>query len=60
LRISTAPTGLVTPGPKGSNNTGSGSKFKDNGGDLDIITGRLIKADNESDVNNNGDKKYIK
>ena len=52
--------GLVTPGPKGSDNTGSGSEFKDDRGDLDIIAGRLTKVDNESDVNNDSDKKYIK
>jgi len=60
LRISVTPIGLVTPSLKGFNNTGSGSEFKDNRGDLDIIAGRLIKADNESNINDNSDKKYAK
>ena len=60
MRISAAPISLVTPGPKGSDNIGSGSKSKDNGGDLDIIAGKLTKADNKSNVNNNSDKKYAK
>jgi len=60
LRISAALTGLVTPGPKGSDNTGSGSESKDDRGDLDITAGRLTKVDNKSDVNNNSNKKYIK
>ena len=60
LRISATLTGLVTPGPKGSDNTGSNSEFKDDGSDLDIVAGRLAKADNESDVDNDSDKKYAK
>ena len=60
LRISTAPTGLVTPSPKGSDDIGSGSESEDDGGNLDITASRLAKVDNESDVNNNSDKKYTK
>ena len=60
LRIFTAPTGLVTPSLKGFNNIGSGSEFKDDGGDLDITASRLTKVDNKSDVNNNSNEKYAK
>ena len=60
MRISTALTGLITPSPKGSDDTGSSSESKDNGGDLDIIAGKFIKVDNKSNVDNNSDKKYAK
>jgi len=60
LRISAAPTGLVTPSPKGSDNIGSGSESEDNKGNLNITVGRLAKADNESNINNDSNKKYAK
>ena len=60
LRISVTPIGPVTPNLKGSDNIRSNSKSEDDRGNLDITVSRLTKADNKSNVNDNGDKKYAK
>ena len=60
LKISTALTGLVTSSFKSSDNIRSSSESKDNGGNLDITASKLAKVDNESDIDDDSNKKYIK
>jgi len=60
LKISTTPTGPVTPSLKGSDNIRSSSESEDNGGNLNIAASKLTEVDNKSNINNDSDKKYVK